>query len=74
VANLWKTLDVARVYEAAGPTTLRALVRFLGEEQEGGAEEGDSPVGDQPRPARSGRARPRSAGSWAPTGPGAIST
>ena len=47
VANLWKTLDVARAYEAAGPTTLRALVRFLEEETEGGAEEGDSPVGDQ---------------------------
>ena len=36
VANLWKTLDVARAYEAAGPTTLRALVRFLEEEAEGG--------------------------------------
>ena len=47
VANLWKTLDVARAYEAAGPTTLRALVRYLEEETEGGAEEGDSPVGDQ---------------------------
>jgi ATP-dependent helicase/nuclease subunit A len=47
VANLWKTLDVARAYEAAGPTTLRTLVRFLEEETEGGAEEGDSPVGDQ---------------------------
>jgi ATP-dependent exoDNAse (exonuclease V) beta subunit len=47
VANLWKTLEMARAYEAAGPTTLRALVRFLDEETEGGAEEGDSPVGDQ---------------------------
>ncbi len=47
VANLWKTLEVARAYEAAGPTTLRTLVRYLEEETEGGAEEGDSPVGDQ---------------------------
>jgi ATP-dependent exoDNAse (exonuclease V) beta subunit len=47
VANLWKTLDVARAYEAAGPTTLRTLVRHLEEETEGKTEEGDSPVGDQ---------------------------
>jgi len=47
VANLWKVLDVARAYEAAGPATLRAVVRFLQEEAQAGREEGDSPVGEQ---------------------------
>ena len=47
VANLWKVLDVARAYEAAGPATLRAVVRFLQEEAQKGREEGDSPVGEQ---------------------------
>ena len=47
VANLWKVLDVARAYEAAGPATLRAVVAFLQQEAEGGREEGDSPVGEQ---------------------------
>ncbi|HSB61248.1 MAG TPA: UvrD-helicase domain-containing protein, partial [Vicinamibacteria bacterium] len=47
VANLWKVLDVARAYEAAGPATLRAVVGFLQQEAEGGREEGDSPVGEQ---------------------------
>ena len=47
VANLWKVLDVARAYEAAGPATLRAVVRFLEEQGEGGREEGDSPVGQE---------------------------
>ena len=47
VANLWKTVDVARAYEAAGPTSLREIVRFLEEEAEGGGDEGDSPVGEQ---------------------------
>ena len=46
VANLWKVLDVARAYEAAGPATLRAVVRFLQEEAQAGREEGDSPVGE----------------------------
>ncbi len=40
-------LDVARAYEAAGPATLRAVVRFLQEEAQAGREEGDSPVGEQ---------------------------
>ena len=47
VANLWKVLDVARAYEAAGPATLRAVVAFLQEEAQAGREEGDSPVGEQ---------------------------
>ena len=47
IANLWKTLDLARAYEAAGPATLRTVVRFLEEERQTGAEEGDSPVGEQ---------------------------
>jgi ATP-dependent helicase/nuclease subunit A len=47
VANLWKVLDVARAYEAAGPATLRAVVGFLQEEAQAGREEGDSPVGEQ---------------------------
>ena len=47
VANLWKVLDVARAYEAAGPATLRAVVRFLQSEAQTGREEGDSPVGEQ---------------------------
>jgi hypothetical protein len=34
LANLWKVLEVARAYEAAGPATLRAVVRFLQEEAE----------------------------------------
>ena len=46
VANLWKVLDVARAYEAAGPATLRAVVRFLQEEAKAAREEGDSPVGE----------------------------
>jgi ATP-dependent exoDNAse (exonuclease V) beta subunit len=47
VANLWKILEVARAYEAAGPATLRSIVRFLKEEAQAGREEGDSPVGEQ---------------------------
>jgi ATP-dependent helicase/nuclease subunit A len=47
IANLWKVLDVARAYEAAGPATLRAVVRFLEAEAQAGREEGDSPVGDE---------------------------
>src|SRR5262249_35332316 len=47
VANLWKILDVARAYEAAGPATLRAVVRFLESEAQAAREEGDSPVGEQ---------------------------
>jgi ATP-dependent helicase/nuclease subunit A len=47
VANLWKTVDVARAYEAAGLASLREIVRFLEEEAEGGGDEGDSPVGEQ---------------------------
>ena len=47
VANLWKILEVARAYEAAGPATLRSVVRFLKEEAQAGREEGDSPVGEQ---------------------------
>ncbi|HEX9185883.1 MAG TPA: UvrD-helicase domain-containing protein, partial [Vicinamibacteria bacterium] len=47
VANLWKALELARAYEAAGPTTLREVVRFLGEEEEAGGDEGDSPVGEE---------------------------
>jgi ATP-dependent exoDNAse (exonuclease V) beta subunit len=47
VANLWKVLEVARAYEASGPATLRAVVRFLEEEARAGREEGDSPVGEQ---------------------------
>ncbi len=47
LANLWKTVDLARAYEAAGPATLRTVVRFLEEERQAGAEEGDSPVGEQ---------------------------
>ena len=48
VANLWKTLDLARAYEAAGPTTLREVVRFLeAEAAKPGGDEGDSPVGDE---------------------------
>jgi ATP-dependent helicase/nuclease subunit A len=46
LANLWKVLDVARSYEAAGPATLRGLVRFLEGEAQSGREEGDSPVGE----------------------------
>ncbi len=47
LANLWKTVDLARAYEAAGPATLRTVVRFLEEERQTGTEEGDSPVGEQ---------------------------
>ncbi len=47
VANLWKILEVARAYEAAGPATLRSVVRFLEGEAQAGREEGDSPVGEQ---------------------------
>ena len=47
VANLWKVLEVARAYEASGPATLRAVVRFLEEEGRVGREEGDSPVGGE---------------------------
>ena len=47
LANLWKTVDLARAYEAAGPATLRTVVRFLEEERQAGTEEGDSPVGEQ---------------------------
>jgi ATP-dependent helicase/nuclease subunit A len=47
LANLWKTVDLARAYEAAGPATLRTVVRFLEEERRAGTDEGDSPVGEQ---------------------------
>jgi ATP-dependent helicase/nuclease subunit A len=47
LANLWKILNVARSYEAAGPATLRGLVRFLEGEAQSGREEGDSPVGEE---------------------------
>jgi ATP-dependent helicase/nuclease subunit A len=47
LANLWKTVDLARAYEAAGPATLRTVVRFLEEERQAGTEEGDSPVGEE---------------------------
>src|SRR5262249_7708191 len=46
VANLWKVLDVAPAYEAAGPATLRAVVRFLESEAQAAREEGDSSVGE----------------------------
>jgi len=46
VANLWKVLETARAYEAAGPATLRALVRFLQDEESSSRAEGDSPVGE----------------------------
>ena len=46
VANLWKVLETARAYEAAGPATLRAFVRFLQDEEASSREEGDSPVGE----------------------------
>ena len=47
VANLWKLLDTARAYEAAGPATLRGLARFLGQQQAEEREEADSPVGEE---------------------------
>ena len=47
VANLWKVVEIAQAYEAAGPATLRAFVRFLTDQARDAREEGDSPVGDE---------------------------
>lgn len=46
VANLWKVLETARAYETAAPATLRAVVRFLQDEEASSQAEGDSPVGE----------------------------
>lgn len=46
VANPWKVLETARVYEAAAPATLRAFVRFLQDEEASSRAEGDSPVAE----------------------------